>query len=93
VLKTIAMTGLVLGALGFGMNVNTAQAFVSSPNAANIAGGVLGPTEVRWVCGPNRCAWREGAGPIHPWAVGWGAPRLPGCYWAKKRNRWIEVCG
>lgn len=59
---------------------------------------------VNWVCGPYRCYWRPGVRYVvppyavaPPYAVRWGAPRYPWCYWTKVRGpygawRWVHVC-
>jgi hypothetical protein len=48
-------------------------------------------TQVRWVCGPIRCVWRPGRGFVPRFAI-WGPPRLPGCFYEKRRRVWVEIC-
>ncbi|WP_051661060.1 hypothetical protein [Bosea sp. 117] len=52
--------------------------------------------EVRWICGPYRCAWRpnyRGVYVVPGYARYWGPPRRPGCYWTRgPAGRWVQVC-
>jgi curli biogenesis system outer membrane secretion channel CsgG len=77
-----------------GIPTSRANAVVLGPAAAAAAAVDLPSvtTSVAWVCGRYRCHWEpRWRGPVPGWAV-WGPPRLPGCYYEKRRHAWVEVC-
>jgi hypothetical protein len=94
-LKSAIAVGLLAGALSIGALSAPASAMVSTPGAAPATAGFGDlTTDVRWKCGPRRCYWTPGwRGRAHPWASGWGEPRRSGCFYEKRRGRWVEVCG
>ena len=53
-----------------------------------------GDAEARWRCGPAACYWTPGyTGYVPPYAVTWGAPARPGCYWKiGRRGNWKYKC-
>lgn len=91
--------GMAVGAAGM-VWAGLAQAGPPAPGLAPVATRVAPAAveAVTWVCGPYRCDWRPGARVVVPgYAVGWGAPRYPWCYWTKVRGpygawRWVQVC-
>jgi hypothetical protein len=70
------------------------------PAQARIAAPAISPpaavlSEVRWVCGPERCYWRPNyAGQIvvFPWMIGWGVPPNPRCFYEKRQGEWRLNC-
>ena len=73
--------------------LSPADAAVSGPGAAAaLVGTSDSTTTVAWFCGPRRCVWRPGwRGVVPRWAI-WGPPRLPGCFYERRRIGWVEVC-
>ena len=80
--------GSGFGAVMFviGINVLSANAGVATPNGF-LAGTAQAPvSNIGWRCEERRCFWRpEYAGPVPPFAVGWGPPDYPTCYYVKRR--------
>jgi hypothetical protein len=90
ILCALAATALLVGAK------TGAQAVVASP-ALGTAADVLASTEqVRWVCGPYRCAYLPGyAGPVvvRPYMRRWVPPPRPYCHYVRgPAGRWALVC-
>jgi hypothetical protein len=87
-IKHLITIGLVMAAL-----LAAAGAVVTNTGSVPAMGEAAGiATPIAWVCGPHRCVWRPGwRGHVPAWAV-WGPPRLPGCYYQRRRHGWIEVC-
>jgi hypothetical protein len=87
-LKSSLIAGMLIAA-----SLSPASALTSGPQAAKaITEAVDGATPVVWRCGPFRCVWRPGwRGVVPRWAV-WGPPRLPGCFYEKRRRVWVEIC-
>jgi hypothetical protein len=87
-IKHLVAMGLLMAAL-----LRPAGAVVSNPGSVPSipeAAGIAAP--VAWVCGPHRCVWRPGwRGRVPAWAM-WGPPRLPSCYYERRRRGWVEVC-
>jgi hypothetical protein len=50
--------------------------------------------DVRWKCGLWRCFWTPGyVGVIPGYAVAWGPPRAPGCFWRRTVwGGWVHIC-
>ena len=87
-LKSSLIAGMLIAA-----SLSPASAVVSGPQSSKaITEAADGATPVVWRCGPFRCVWRPGwRGVVPRWAV-WGPPRLPGCFYEKRRRGWIEIC-
>lgn len=87
-----------------GLGAGKAEAGVVMPAvtmpAAVAALDVVAPSvplaeNVRWVCGPWRCAWRPNWNYwyVPPYARAWGPPVNPGCYWRRTwGGGWVHVC-
>jgi hypothetical protein len=86
--KTLTLAGIALT-----ISLSNGSAAVVSPQAAAVMADIPKMAEsVAWVCGPHRCAWRPGwRGFVPRWAI-WGPPRLPGCFYERRRFRWVEIC-
>jgi hypothetical protein len=89
---------VVLGVLaisllfGFNEKASAIAANSSLATTARIAGGV---TNVRWVCGPYRCAWipnYRGRVVVYPHMRGWVRPPSPHCYYVQSFFGWRLVC-
>ena len=49
--------------------------------------------DVRWVCGPRRCAWLPNyRGPIVVAPRRWRPPPSPHCHYVRGPYRWVLVC-
>jgi hypothetical protein len=87
-LKSSLAVGLLTAAL-----LSPANAAVSGPGTAAATAGILDmATPAAWVCGPRRCVWRPRWRGFVPRFAIWGPPRLPGCFYEKRRRVWVEVC-
>ena len=53
-----------------------------------------GDADARWRWGPGACWWTPGyTGYVPPYAVRWGAPHRPHCYWrVGRRGVWRYDC-
>ena len=87
-LKNSVMAGILMAALS-----SPANAAVSGPQGARLMTETSdSAVPIAWVCGPRRCVWRPGwRGFVPRWVV-WGPPRLPGCFYERRRRVWIEIC-
>src|ERR1700710_442540 len=88
-LKSSIVVGILTVAL-----LSPGNAAVSGPRAATAITGIFeSATPITWVCGPRRCVWRpRWHGFVPRWAVVWGPPRLPGCFYERRPIGWVEVC-
>jgi hypothetical protein len=62
----------------------TGQASIAMPAAPDLAASAQNsPIEdVGWRCGGKSCWWFDNYwGPVPNYALGWGPPHRPGCYW------------
>ncbi|ODS01798.1 hypothetical protein AUC69_06090 [Methyloceanibacter superfactus] len=50
--------------------------------------------DAAWRCGPRRCWWvRNYWGPVPDYALGWGPPLRPDCYWKRGLlGKWKHKC-
>ncbi len=93
-LKRAIFFGLLAGALLSGLSVN-AQAATANPSLGRTAANISDVTDVRWVCGPYRCAWipnYRGRVVVYPHMRGWVRPRSPHCYYHRGLFRWELIC-
>ena len=54
-----------------------------------------GLIDVRWVCGPYRCAWipaYRGPVVVYPHMRGWVRPPTPHCFYERRLFAWTLVC-
>ena len=73
--KRAIFFGLLAGTLLSGLSVN-AQAATGNPSLGRVAAAIADVTDVRWVCGPYRCAWipnYRGRVVVYPHMRGWVA--------------------
>ncbi len=94
-LKRSIFLGLLAGALLQGFSVK-ADAATANPSLGNVAADLSGVTDVRWLCGPYRCAWipnYRGKVVIYPHMRVWVRPPSPHCYYQRGFfGRWKLVC-
>ena len=93
-LKRSTLLGLLAVTLLFGFNIN-AHAAAANPSLGGAAASLTGVTDVRWVCGPYKCAWIPNyAGPVvvYPHMRYWGAPPYPHCYYRRGLFGWRMSC-
>jgi hypothetical protein len=73
-----------------------ADAAIVHPSLGIAADKLSGLTDVRWVCGPYRCAWipnYRGKVVVYPHMRGWVRPRSPHCYYARGIfGGWTLIC-
>lgn len=93
-LKRSFVCGLTAATL-FGLTA-AADAAVGTPSLRAAAGESPAVTPIRWVCGPDRCAYiPRYAGPVvvHPYMKKWAPPPKPHCMYVRgPRGRWALVC-
>jgi len=92
--KRSMLFGLLAGALLAGFSVN-ANAAMIDPSLGASAQTMSGVTDVRWVCGPYRCAYiprYRGRVVVYPHMRGWKRPRSPHCYYENRVFTWVLVC-
>ena len=82
-LSTALAAGLLLGS-----QVQPAGAVTTAPSLDE------GITNAAWSCSPRRCLWVPGfVGPIPNFALGWGPPAYPHCYWKRGiLGNWKQKC-
>jgi hypothetical protein len=88
------LLSLLAGALLAGFSVN-ANAATANPTLGIVAAKNSGITDVRWVCGPYRCAWipkYRGKVVVYPHMRGWVAPRSPHCFYERGVFGWTLIC-
>ena len=93
-LKRSILFGLAAVALGVGMNAG-AKAATANSSLGAAAAEMSTVTDVRWVCGPYRCAWIPNyAGPVvvYPHMRYWGPPPYPHCYYRRTLFGWKLTC-
>ena len=68
---------------------------------AILAGSVLAaallftgqPAKAEWLCGPDQCVWVTYDVDEPPFALAWGPPIYPTCYWKQGiLGRWKMIC-
>jgi hypothetical protein len=93
-LKRSIFVGLLAGALLQGFSVG-AHAIPANPSLGKAAAATSGVTDVRWVCGPYRCAWipnYRGRVVVYPHMRAWVRPPSPHCYYHHGLFRWELIC-
>ena len=93
-LKRSIFLGLLAGTLLAGFSIN-AQATVADPSLGIAAAKNSGVTDVRWLCGPYRCAWipnYRGRVVVYPQMRGWVAPPSPHCIYERTIFGWRRIC-
>jgi hypothetical protein len=51
------------------------------------------PAKAEWLCGPDRCVWVTYDVDEPAFALAWGPPVYPTCYWKQGiLGRWKMVC-
>jgi hypothetical protein len=93
-LKRSIFLGSLAGVLLAVFSVN-AHAAVANPSLAAAATTASDVTDVRWVCGPYRCAWiprYRGRVVVYPHMRGWRPPSSPHCYYNHTLFGWTLVC-
>jgi hypothetical protein len=66
---------------------------IAPPNGAS--SGSSATHDVRWVCGPRRCAYLpgyEGRVVERPYMRRWEAPPHPNCHYVRGPERWGLIC-
>jgi hypothetical protein len=94
-LKRSILCALVSAALLVGAKTG-AQAIVVSPVLGAVVDDLSSIAQVRWVCGPYRCAYLPGyVGPVvvRPYMRRWVPPPRPYCHYVRgPAGRWALVC-
>ena len=73
----------------------SAHAITANPSLEGIASKQAGLTDVRWICGPYRCAWvpgYRGRVVVYPHMRGWVAPPSPHCVYRHGVFGWWLHC-
>lgn len=88
-LSTALAAGLMLA--------GSPQPAEAAPAVPPLAPGATHGTLVQdaaWSCGPRRCVWTPGyRGPVPGYAMHWGPPRYPHCYWKRGiLGKWKHKC-
>lgn len=93
-IRTMLASLFVAAGLLFAVASQPAEAGISAPALAQSKTSQA--EKVVWVCGPVQCVWdpTPDVGYVMPsYAVGWGAPVYPGCFWKRGfLGRWKMVC-
>ncbi len=93
-LKRSILFGLAAVALSVGMNAG-AKAATANSSLGAAAAEMSTVTDVRWVCGPYRCAWiPQYPGPVvvRPYMRAWGPPPGPHCNYVRGPRGWALIC-
>ena len=94
-LNRSVLCGLTAATLLLGLN-GAAEAAVAAPSFGTMPTASSAMTQIRWVCGPYRCAFiPRYVGPVvvHPYMRRWGPPPRPHCNYVRgPRGRWALVC-
>ena len=87
--STTLATGILVGGSTF-----SAHALPAASSLGHGAQPVPVVQEAGWQCGPRRCVWvRNFWGPVPGFAMGWGPPLRPDCYWKQNfRGKWKHKC-
>ena len=92
--KRSTLCGLVAAVALLGLSAN-AHAIVADPVLGAAGAKVTSPTEVRWVCGPYRCAYiprYRGPVVVYPYMRTWRRPPHPHCYYERGLFGWRLIC-
>lgn len=89
----VLSAALAAGAL-FAGSIGPATAAPSAPALDQGAAQSSIVADAAWSCGPRRCVWVPGyRGPVPSYAMGWGAPAYPHCYWKRGiLGKWKQKC-
>ena len=93
-LRRSILFGLAAAALIVGVKA-TAEAAVANPSLRATADEMSIVTDVRWVCGPYRCAYIPNyPGPVvvRPYMRPWGPPPGPHCNYVRGPRGWALIC-
>jgi len=89
------LCGLAAVALLVGAKTGV-EARVADPSLGAAASEINAVEQVRWVCGPYRCAWVPGyAGRVvvYPYMRAWGVPPSPYCHYVRgPMGNWVMAC-
>ena len=92
-LKRLILCGAAAVAL---LAVPKADAAAVNGSLGNVADELAATEQVRWVCGPYRCAYLPGyVGPVvvRPYMRAWVPPPRPYCHYVlRPAGRWVLVC-
>jgi hypothetical protein len=92
--KRSIFLGLLAGVLLAGASVN-AEAAMVDPSLGKAAATMSDVTDVRWVCGPYRCAWiprYRARVVVYPHMRGWVPPPSPHCIYEHTLFGWRLIC-
>jgi hypothetical protein len=86
--------GIAAAVLLAGLSL-AAHAGPAGTMASGVQAGGSAIQNVRWVCGPRRCAYLpgyEGRVVVHPYMRGWDRPPHPNCHYVRGAERWALRC-
>ncbi len=88
---------LVFAAVSLGLGLGSimpAEAGMPLSGLAQNAAQANVAENATWRCGPRRCLWvRDYVGTVPNFALGWGPPHLPNCYWKRGLlGKWRYKC-
>jgi hypothetical protein len=94
VTKSLFLSTALAAGLAFAGSMQPAAAAPSAPAIDQGASQSALVTNAAWSCGPRRCVWVPGVtGPIPRYAMNWGAPPYPNCYWKRGiLGNWKQKC-
>ncbi len=92
--KSLFLSTALAAGLAFAGSMQPAAAAPSAPAIDQGASQSALVTNAAWSCGPRRCVWVPGVtGPIPRYAMNWGAPPYPNCYWKRGiLGNWKQKC-
>jgi hypothetical protein len=92
--KTLLLSTALAAGLTLASSLQPAEAApLAPPPVPGATHGAL-VQDAAWSCGPRRCVWVPGfRGVVPDYALGWGAPRYPNCYWKRGiLGNWKQKC-
>ncbi len=93
-LRHTLLAGLAVAAISLSVG-DRAEAAMANLSVDAVGGQKSSVNDVRWVCGPRRCAFINGyAGGVvvRPYMRGWRPPPSPHCHYVRGPYRWALVC-
>jgi hypothetical protein len=92
--KTLLLSPAVAAGMMLATPLQSAGAAPLTPPPAPGATHIALVQDAAWSCGPRRCTWLPGyRGVVPNYALGWGAPRYPNCYWKRGiLGNWKQKC-